>query len=123
MNALSQLLETYSADYGGYYIIKDKKECLRHALIADKNSAPAGKPKSACLPNKKFKNNEGEEYSLNEILETNVKQALKKVDEIIKGNFRHSFFPENEACQTYCEFRRMCQKNPAKMKRIAEAQN
>ena len=123
MSALPQLLDKYSADFGGYYIIKDKKNCLRYALIADKNSASGGKPKTAYLPAKGFENDKGEEYTLDEVLRINVKQALKKAQEIIKGNFRHSLYPDNKSCQSYCEFRRMCHKNSAKMKRMAEKQN
>jgi ATP-dependent helicase/DNAse subunit B len=120
MEILPQLIKKYSADYGGYYIIKDKDACERHALIADSQSAPPGKPKKNFLPNKKFLNEQEEEYLLDEVLKIAVKEAIKCTEDVVKGVFRHTLFPDNAACKDYCDFRKMCQKNPAKMKRIAE---
>ncbi len=121
MSALPYLLEHISADYGGYYIIKDKNECKRHALIADKNSAPPGKPTRNYLPNNNYVNEDGEKYTLDEALALNLKKAIRLGDDITMGNFRHSLFPDDLSCKSYCGYRRMCQKNTAKMKRIAAA--
>ena len=105
------------AVYGGYYLVKDADNCTRNDVIADKSAVTFISEKSqAALPNKKIVNEEGEMFSLKDLLDHSLSIAIRKTEELQQGLFRYTRFPDEIICQQYCEFRRMCQKNVGKLR-------
>jgi ATP-dependent helicase/DNAse subunit B len=121
MLALEELNNSYKAVYGGYYLVKDSENCERKDVLADKSIVNfVGGRTQAGLPNNKIVDEEGNQLSLDNLLRHSVNQAIKKVDELKNGHFQHTKFPETAGCESYCEFRRICQKNVGKLKSMRE---
>jgi ATP-dependent helicase/DNAse subunit B len=97
--------------------VKDEEKCRRITIAFDRNAGlniKAGSS-SAALPNKRVVNEEGNELTLPELHERAKTFAFQYVDRIRNGEFRHTRFPDTPPCESYCDFRRMCRKDVAKL--------
>ena len=110
------------AVYAAFYIVKDAENCKRKELLADAqklNLKPENK--KAWIPNKEFVDETGEQLSFQQVRLRSLALALNKTAEIRQGVFRHTRFPDAPSCRQYCPFRRICQKNTAKILRAEKA--
>jgi len=121
MLALEELNNSYKAVYGGYYLVKDSENCERKDVLADKSIVDfvSGRTQAG-LPNNKIIDENGNQITLENLLRHSVNQAINKVNELKNGQFQHTKYPEDPGCDSYCEFRRICQKNVGKIKRMRE---
>jgi hypothetical protein len=55
------------------------------------------------------------------LLEVVSRQVVGHVANLGQGRFPHSKYPEEEQCRSFCQFRRMCQKNKAKQIHFGES--
>ena len=119
MLVLMKMYRSINAGYAGYYLVKDADHCKRKDVLADKEIYPFVSNRSnAGLPNNKFTNADGNPIILDNLLRTSLDHAIRKVKDIRNGVFRHTKYPENAGCESYCAFRRICQKNTGKINRI-----
>jgi hypothetical protein len=58
---------------------------------------------------------EGNELTMPDMCERAKTFAFQYTDRIRNGEFRHTRFPDTPPCKKYCEFRRMCRKDVAKL--------
>ncbi|MGD9486562.1 MAG: PD-(D/E)XK nuclease family protein [Calditrichaceae bacterium] len=106
--------------YAGYFQVKDAEKCQRIHVMADKNKINFDLGRSnASLPNKKVTDEAGNELTFDDLLEHSLATAVDKVEELKQGMFRHTMYPKQYFCESLCEYRRMCQKNVAKLKKMA----
>lgn len=120
--AVEQLLgRNVSVVYGGYFQVKDSENCKRKEAIVDRNSF-SGVSGQAALPNGQVKI-DGNAVSFDELVEFSKQQALQARANMEQGIFRHTQFPDKNECSSYCDFRRMCQKNVSKLLYLRKAQN
>ncbi len=68
-------------------------------------------------PNKNFTDEEGTPLELPQLLNRVEEQIFKLNEQAAAGIFSHSAWPDEEPCRSFCAFKRLCQKHPAKMKR------
>jgi len=120
MLALRRLLPETQPLLAAFYIVKDVENCTRSELLADaqKLNLPPNK-KEAWLPNKKVTDKSGSPLNLEDLLHYTLELSARKIAELNQGLFRHTRFPDKAACKTYCPYRRICQKNLAKILRAA----
>ncbi len=99
------------------YQVKDEENCRRVAVAFDRtaglNIKTGNNP--AALPNKKIVDEEGRELTLGELIDRSEAQVFAGVEKIRQGEFRHTAYPDAPACESYCEFRRMCRKDVGKL--------
>ncbi|RMF56051.1 MAG: hypothetical protein D6748_14320 [Calditrichaeota bacterium] len=102
------------------YQLKDIENCTRIAILYDKESQLSlnSANSSASLPNNRVVDENGEPLTFQDILERSKHFIFQYVESIQHGIFRHTRFPEKTFCGEYCEFRRMCRKDVAKIKRL-----
>lgn len=118
MKALEQIYPKRRAVMGLYYVLKDMNNCQRKVYLADRESFEGQTSRStAWLPHKKIHDAEGNVLSLEQLLQFAVDLAIEKVGQLQNGVFRHTRFPKNAACASYCGFRRICQKSNDKITR------
>ncbi|MGD9898131.1 MAG: PD-(D/E)XK nuclease family protein [Calditrichaceae bacterium] len=118
--ALQKLKPELDPVYAGYFQVKDADNCKRIPVMADKNEINFDLGRSnASLPNKKVTDDAGNEMTFNELLEHSLATAVDKVEELKNGMFRHTMHPGEYFCKSLCEYRRMCQKNAAKLNKMA----
>ena len=105
--------------YGANYLVKDARNCRRRDVLAERAAVPfLNNRNRAALPNNYVLNARGNPMTLQELLDFTLEQVLDKVHALLDGQFNHTAFPDDAYCQSYCSFRRMCQKNVAKLKRL-----
>jgi ATP-dependent helicase/nuclease subunit B len=113
--AVNQLLSNNQPVGGVYYQIHDADHCKRIAAISDSIAAPGLiKRGHGKLPNSSYP------IELSELIESSIDHVFSHLNNMTRGFFNHTKYPENEGCQTYCAFRRICRKDVAKLKTIAE---
>lgn len=118
--ALQKLKPELDPVYAGYFQVKDAEKCQRIHVMADKNKINFDLGRSnASLPNKKVTDEAGNELTFDDLLEHSLATAVDKVEELKQGMFRHTMYPKQYFCESLCEYRRMCQKNVAKLKKMA----
>ncbi len=108
------------AVWAGYYLLGHAEKIRRHPLMINGDIFEANKKNSALLPSSKWPNEDGQPLTFGHVLDIALVNALKIVESINKGYFGLSPFPEEITCQQYCDYKRICQKNTAKMKRVKE---
>lgn len=105
--------------YGAYYLVKDARNCQRVDVLADREAVPfLNKRSRAALPNHGVLDAWGNPITLPQLLDFTLEMVLHKVHDLLNGQFNHTAFPDDPYCQSYCRFRRICQKNVAKLKRL-----
>jgi ATP-dependent helicase/DNAse subunit B len=118
MAAVEKLLKTYTPAGGLYYQVHDALHCQRLPAVSDLEKAPElirrGHGK---LPNKNYS------ITLKELIDISIQHMFKHLENMSRGNFNHTSEPEDEGCQTYCTFRRICRKDVGKLKSIAEKES
>ena len=119
--ALQEHFKKSRVVWAGYYVLADAQKIKRHPLVADEEmyGLPI-KPKNASLPNSLVVNEEKEKLTFQQVLDHTLGRALDITAAVKSGSFGLSRYPEENGCKSYCEYKRMCQKNVAKMKRVAE---
>jgi ATP-dependent helicase/DNAse subunit B len=114
--AFKKLYSGSKVAYAGYFLIKSEKECKYIPAMMDSSCYEFYKNRSvSLLPNPEITNSGGEPLSFDQLLEKNLETAILQVNELKQGHFHHTQYPGEEQCQKYCEFRRMCRKNTAKI--------
>ncbi len=117
--AFQQFFHEQRVVWAGYYLLADAEKIRRHPLIADSAVFPSKNSQQIfALPNETFKNENDEPYSFQDMLEATLERALDLVASLKDGYFALGRYPDSPACQSYCDYKRMCQKNVAKMKRV-----
>ncbi len=119
--ALPHILKDLRPVYGGLYSLKSAdKVKLTPALAVRECSTLPRSTARAYLPNRHI-TDEADDHPLtfDEMIERAVNFALHYIERIQQGHFHHTLQPSQPQCQTYCEFRRLCQKVPGKLERIA----
>ena len=122
---LPQLNRTLVPVYGGLYQLKSADSLALKPVIADKNNSYLKLLKArstAFVPNKNVVRDEDESrpFTFDDLLEYSVKLAFEKIEALRSGQFRHTAFPDNARCSSYCDYRRICQKITGKLKGINE---
>ncbi len=102
--------------YGGYYQVKDAKNCKRDGGMADGEKYPFFKKNSNVALPSKFSEVNGEQLGFDALIEYSKELAFKKQRELFEGKFTHTKFPDDQICSTYCDYRRLCQKHVSKLK-------
>ncbi len=104
-----------------FYLVKDAQNCRREIMIGDKVilSALAGRGK-AWLPNKDIADAQGHSFSLSELTDWVLEQAISHVEQLRQAQFRHTAFPQDTMCSTYCDYKKICQKQTGKLLKMAE---
>ena len=115
MAAIQQLMKKCKPVAGIYYQIHDADNCQRIVAVSDSEAEPGLLKKGhGRLPNKSYP------LKLNALSEIAINHILHHIDSMLKGCFNHTKYPVSEACQSYCTFRRICRKDVAKLRTIAE---
>jgi hypothetical protein len=69
----------------------------------------------AWLPNHKIKDEQGNQMTLEALLNFALNKAIENVQSMQNGIYRHTKFPGNTACTQYCPYKRICHKQTAKI--------
>ena len=102
--------------YGGYYQVKDAQNCKREAAMVDPDKYPFTKKNSrARLPNS-YVRIEKESVTFNQLIDFSKEKALEKQQELLKGKFTHTLYPDDKRCSNFCDYKRICQKYVSKLK-------
>jgi len=102
--------------FGGYYQVKDAQNCKREAAMVDPDKYPYTKSNSrARLPNSYVRIN-SESVTFDQLIDFSKKTALEKQQQLIKGKFTHTQYPDDKRCSNFCDYKRMCQKYVSKLK-------
>ena len=67
------------------------------------------------VPNSRIVDEEMNQLTFRDILETSELFMYQYINNIMQGNFRHTKFPTHAACSDFCEFRRICRKDIRKL--------
>ena len=105
------------------YQVKDQQNCQRKPVLADMDANVAiAKNSRAALPNKYILDAHGNQLTFGDILIRTRDYLFDYVGQIRVGSYRHTRFPTDDGCRTYCEFRRMCRKDVRKLLDVASGQ-
>lgn len=104
-----------------FYLIKDAQNCRREIMIGDRQALPnlAGRGR-AWLPNEAVTDAEGHAFSLSQLTDRVLEQAIAHVEELKQAHFQHTAFPKDKQCSAYCDYKHICQKQTAKLLKMAE---
>jgi len=121
MLALMQTRPELQATMASYYVLKDADNCERIPYLVDTSipGMPNGKS-TAFLPNFRLKNEQGMQLNLDELLQHSLEKALAHTKALRQGVLRQTRFPKDAACSSYCPYKRICQKHPAKILRMEQ---
>ncbi|MGH1364591.1 MAG: PD-(D/E)XK nuclease family protein [Calditrichia bacterium] len=98
------------------YQVRDADNCERKPVMFDKESGiPLSQRGHAALPNGYIKDEYDTQLSFDDMLNRSQEMVFKYVEQIRGGVFRHTRFPKEAACESHCEFKRMCRKNVRKL--------
>lgn len=98
------------------YQVKDEENCQRIPEIYDRDAGlNFERHGTAALPNHRVLDENGAQVSFAEMLERVEGYLFDYVERIRSGQFRHTRYPEEAACESYCEFRRICRKDVGKL--------
>ena len=121
--ALQEERPELQVDAGSYYLVKDAKNCEQIPFLVDAPAFGMSKGnKKAFLPNRYVKDADGNQISFEELLNISLSKTVEHTLSLQNGVFRHSEFPDKAACQSYCSFKRICQKVPGKIKKMSGKQ-
>ncbi len=103
------------------YQVRDVNNVQQKPVILDKNAGlDITARRQAQLPNKSIIDESGHRLTFQEILELAKEHLFTHINGIREGSFRHTEYPDEPECRFYCEFRRMCRKDVAKLLEIRE---
>lgn len=104
-----------------YYVLKDADNCERIPYLVDTTipGMPHGKS-TAFLPSFRLKDGQGQQLNLDDLLQHSLEKAIGHTKALRKGIFRHTRIPKDRACSSYCPYKRICQKHPAKILRLEQ---
>ncbi len=104
-----------------FYLIKDAQNCRREIMMGDKNALPAlARRGKAWLPHPSVTDAEGHPYTLAELTDWVLEQAIAQVERLKQARFQHTAFPQDTLCSDYCDYKKICQKQTAKLLKMAE---
>lgn len=105
----------------GYYLVKDADNCERKTIFADVQKKPDIKisRSGGKLPNSEMIEDEGE-FGINELINQTKDYILEYTDNLFNGNFRHTKYPNNLQCSSYCTYKMVCRKDIGKLGKINE---
>jgi ATP-dependent helicase/nuclease subunit B len=100
-----------------YIIVRDRDNCEEKVVFADNEKMP----KMVSSQSQKAPSKYSDELTVDELLEQSLNYALDYSVAIREGLFRHSAYPADESCKSYCSFRRICRKRASKQMSYAVA--
>jgi ATP-dependent helicase/DNAse subunit B len=112
--ALMEMQPAANPVMAAYYQVRDADNCKHFPAMIDSDRFPS-KFKKARLPNPAITSADGQPLSFDGLAEHALRTALEKVGRLQTGYFTHTVHPDKPQCETYCPYRRMCQKNKAKL--------
>jgi len=112
--ALMQLQPGITPVMAAYYQVRDADNCKQYPAMAY-NDRPDLKAGNAGLPNSKLIKPDGSLFTFESLAEHALQNALRKTVQLQEGYFGHTLYPDDQHCESYCPYRRMCQKNRAKL--------
>jgi ATP-dependent helicase/nuclease subunit B len=114
--AFKELKFKMDAIAAGYYLVKDSDNCERKTIFADvkkksdiKISRSGGK-----LPNSSLTEGD-DEFGIDELINQTKNYILDYTDNLFNGNFRHTKYPNNIQCSSYCDYKMVCRKDIGKL--------
>ncbi len=117
--ALSQIQPELRPVLGGYFLVSDASSLKRKAALADAGEVDFVTEKKALLPHPKAQEAPAT-LDFEAFLHHMLTLGFEAVERLLQGRFHHTFFPKENACSSYCPYRRMCQKNVGKLMKMAE---
>jgi len=119
-NFLQEKQENVAPTAGMYYQVQDAENCkYKFVLINRENSKNITGAKDAILPNPKVEEN-GNELTLNDIIEKSFDHISLYIDRMTSGNFNHTSSPKDMKCTSYCMYNRICRKDTGKLLSLKE---
>jgi hypothetical protein len=117
---IGRLLPKAAPVAAGYYQVRDADHCQRYTVFADSGAQPDrfDKKKVKTLLPVKI---DGEEITLNVLIGRSLDFVIEYMENISRGKFYHTTQPEDERCQSYCPYNKICRKDVAKLKALAAA--
>ncbi len=120
--ALRQIQPGLKPVFGGYFFVRDATTLARRPALADAaqvDFVTGNAARKALVPNPTSEQPPAR-LNFDQFLDFMLQTAAEAVNRLLDGQFNHSLFPEEKLCQSYCPYRRLCQKNVGKLKRLAE---
>jgi len=103
--------------------VADRNHCKIEPMLADRNRIAFLKEKNKALLPGKYKLVEGNDpITFTELLKHSLSLAIDHIENLKSGVLHHKTDPNAPYCQSYCTYRRMCQKNIAKLQRTWDQQ-
>jgi ATP-dependent helicase/DNAse subunit B len=115
---LTTIDTTYQPAAALYYLVQDGNNCKRIPIMVDQEKYPDPKVPKLALLNSLSQSTDDHGVSFSGIINESLEFTSQYIENIMKGNFKHTKFPETELCKTYCAYRRICRKNISKLKTI-----
>jgi len=113
--ALKNNLQNNVAVAGSYYMVKDGVNCKRIVVFADKNNAALLTGSNvAKLPNSRFKLGE-EQVTFDQLIRQSEDFVILYAKGIRNGDFRHTEYPQDDRCSSWCPFKKSCRKDVGKL--------
>ncbi|RMH83334.1 MAG: hypothetical protein D6681_16945, partial [Calditrichaeota bacterium] len=98
------------------YRVAEVDTCDRVPVIFDKEADTSISLRgNAALPNSTILDEQDHPITFQGMLERALRFVIEDVEQIRRGEFRHTRFPTQDACTRYCEYRRMCRKDIRKI--------
>lgn len=100
----------------GYYMVKDSENCERKTIFADIQKKPDIKlsRSGGKLPISNLTKSDNE-FGINELINQTKNYILDYTDNLFDGNFRHTKYPNNLQCSSYCDYKMVCRKDIGKL--------
>jgi ATP-dependent helicase/nuclease subunit B len=99
-----------------WFQVKDSENCRRVYVITDVAAAPQiMADRDGRLPNKKYN-----DITLALLIERTLARVMSLVEEILDGQFRHTRFPRDKRCSSYCRYNIICRKDVTKLLHLEE---
>ena len=117
---LPQVIEGAFPVYGGLYQLNAADSCELKPVVADREHETLQSLKArsyAFVPHAKITNEQDEPFDFDGVLAHSVDLAFAKIEALRQGQFRHTAFPDDDRCNKYCDYRRICQKVTGKLRK------
>ena len=119
-NLLSKKQDDVFPAAGMYYQVQDGEKCkIKFVLINGEYSAGLVEPKNAHRLSTDYRDSE-RQFTFNDVIREVFIHISRYIDEIAAGNFRHTFFPKDRRCTSYCPYNRICRKDIGKLLSLQE---
>jgi ATP-dependent helicase/DNAse subunit B len=112
---LQDKIENVVPAAGAYYQVQDANNCrIKFVLINQKSGA--GLPGSKNEKNITLEDGQnGSEITFDEVIEKSLDHIITYIENMNRGNFKHTSSPKDPKCTSYCSFYRICRKDTGKL--------